>query len=616
MQSVGNSDAVPKLRERTAVTFAPATLFSLIFTLLAVMLLSQRLKYGISLTDESYYLATSLSFLRGAVPFHSILGLHQLSALMTAPLLKLWIEIVHSTDRLMLVSRCAYLILTAITATSFYFYARRNLSTGLSLLTSLSFIAFIPFGLPALSYNTLAMGFFAIGCALLGICADNGTTASPAASPAKQSVVLPIASGLIFSLAIFSYPSFIIPTALLFYMYRQRFQSMPVVLAAAVTLSLLLIASAVVLICLGWDTLIYNAQFSLSFNERPLPAKLLMLADQLLQFCGHKWYVTLALISAAIFTRQTNAFKNTHIYLIALGLFLASVSYSLGDFPQLFTQSHDLVLSFALLGTPIFLFRRFSFLSALFWVGIISGAISSLSTSSNGLVNFCVGGFLCVPSTITQILQDLCIKLRDSAQPIIVCAEKSHAEIDHSDELTQISAEEHAQASGNIRALSSLHFFAYAFAVWAEILFLIPSLTNLYGELARKDCVSKVHQGIFRGLYTSPQRAQFIETVQEALARHEAGNRTIRVIGDAGGYLLSSLRPSAPTLHSGENKWFNGMQSYYKRYYNDAGQRPDLILVIPKATGEQPCQAELAVIHDYDYRIIDKGNDFTLYERK
>jgi hypothetical protein len=557
-------------------------LVCVIFALVSVLLLIQRLHYGISLTDESYYLASSLSFVHGARPFHSLLGLHQFSALLEALPLQAYITIAHTTERLMLVSRALYLTLGLATAICFYAYSRKLLPAGLGLMASLSFVTFIPFALPNLSYNTLGMNFFAIGASLLGLRIEEGSSKN-----FLKGELFAIAAGLAFFMSMVSHPAMLIPTATLIMICWRRFGTKRI-MALTATISLALLVLLIVLcIEVGVSQLGYNLKFSLAFSKRPPIDKLFMLCEQFLQFCQCKWYLFLCLLPAVISRLNSRAKYSLPTLTLAI-MFPLALAYSLHDPPVLFTQSHDMVLAFALVGLALFSLQKVSFLNTLFWTGIIGGLATSFATSSNGLVNFCVGGFLCVPSTTIEILQRL-----------------------HRTERGSVSV--HSK-TGQLSA-SPTRLLMIFFALLTQTTFLVASVLNLYGEYGRSYCVSRIHKGVFRGLFTNPARAKFIETLQERLALHEGNQRSIRVIGDAGGYLLSSLHPSAPTLNSDENKWFIPLESYYKHYYEEKQNRPDLVVVIPKATGEQPSSVETAILRDYDYRVVENGPDFTLYKR-
>jgi len=471
-----------------------------------------------------------------------------------------------------------YLALTMGTATCFYFYLRKLLPVSLSILVSLSFVCFIPFGLPNLSYNTLGMNFFAIGAALLGLHIDGQSSKMP----------LAIASGFMFFAAIVCHLAFGAPIVALALICWGRGGFKLIAPVAATLFILLMIFFALLLATVGQNELYYNLQFTLAAGEHSLLDKSLLVWHQFLQVCLSKWYVCLSLLPA-IFLRRAGGTPPTWAVATLAIAFPALLIYSgFQSTPILFTQAHDIVFAYALAGLLIFRFRDQSYLNSLFWAGIIGGLASSMATSVNGLVNFCVGGFLCVPTVIIAITKSL-LDLR----------------------LAPSYKEDHVSSRpANLATVAS-----YLFLVIAQLTLLIPALLNVYGELGRNYCVSKVHRGIFRGLYTSPERAHFIEALQKVMARHDQTEHTIRVIGDSGGYLLSALRPSAPTLSSYENKYFVLLEPFLRRFYEDAQNRPDLVLLIPKATGEQPSAVETAVVNDYDYRVIERGSDFTLYKR-
>jgi len=87
---------------------------------------------------------------------------------------------------------------------------------------------------------------------------------------------------------------------------------------------------------------------------------------------------------------------------------------------------------------------------------------------------------------------------------------------------------------------------------------------------------TRLSWGPWRGIVTSAERAAFLESLRDDIARHARGRRAIAVIDLPAGYLLSGLRPACPTMWT----FFigHGTRERYARYYADRTQLPDLVV--------------------------------------
>jgi hypothetical protein len=122
-----------------------------------------RMRHGVDVTDEAFYLAVPLRFVLGDRPFVDELNITQTAALLTLPFVKLWTMIVGSAAGIVLFARLLYLAFFSLVGWSVYAFARTRLSYASSILVGAACIGFIPYGLPGLSYNSWSAGLFTIG---------------------------------------------------------------------------------------------------------------------------------------------------------------------------------------------------------------------------------------------------------------------------------------------------------------------------------------------------------------------------------------------------------------------------------------------------------------------
>ena len=119
-----------------------------------------RLTLGVDHSDESYYAIAPVSWTRSNPVDTGNLSIHQFSGCITYPLIQAYAWITPSLHGLILFLRCLYAIASFTTAYCAWRLLRHHFPSPCCVLISMSISLFIPFGLPAPSYNTLG----ALGC--------------------------------------------------------------------------------------------------------------------------------------------------------------------------------------------------------------------------------------------------------------------------------------------------------------------------------------------------------------------------------------------------------------------------------------------------------------------
>jgi len=123
-----------------------------------------RLRLSLNFNDESFYLAMPYRFLLGDRMFVDELIFFQLSSVIVYPLIALRVHL-QGVDGLVLFVRYAYLVFGLLVGCSAFLLFRRSLAWPLALASMLIVPAFVPWGLPSLSYNTMGAGFLVVGLA-------------------------------------------------------------------------------------------------------------------------------------------------------------------------------------------------------------------------------------------------------------------------------------------------------------------------------------------------------------------------------------------------------------------------------------------------------------------
>jgi hypothetical protein len=182
---------------------------------LLIVLISLRLRYGVDLRDEAYYSVLPYRFALGDRPFVDEMNLLQLPALLVYPFVKTYVALTGGSAGIVLFLRVMWVFFaTALAATAFAFL-RTLMRWQPALLASLLAFVTVPYNIPSLSYNTMGMGFLAIGMLLGAWATVNGR--------GRRWL---IGAGLAHGLAVVAYPTLVVAlpayAAVLIVLYRRR----------------------------------------------------------------------------------------------------------------------------------------------------------------------------------------------------------------------------------------------------------------------------------------------------------------------------------------------------------------------------------------------------------
>ncbi|MGI8498223.1 MAG: hypothetical protein ACR2OG_11650 [Gemmatimonadaceae bacterium] len=126
-----------------------------------------RLHFGVDFTDEAYYAGFAYRFALGDVPYVSDINVHQNAGIISWPFVKTYLLLVGGSSGLILFLRYLYVIMRLTLTVLTFRFVRRSASVALAALVALLPIAFVPFSIPSLSYNTQGGTIFGIGLLFL-----------------------------------------------------------------------------------------------------------------------------------------------------------------------------------------------------------------------------------------------------------------------------------------------------------------------------------------------------------------------------------------------------------------------------------------------------------------
>ncbi len=131
---------------------------------LFVMIL-QKCRYGFANRDEAFYLTIPYRLCQGDGLLVHEYHLSQLSALLIYPIMRVYLWIAPSTEGMLLAFRYIFTVLHAATAVFLYWRLRR-VSVNAPFI-ALLYLVFTPFGIMALSYNSMGIALLCIAATLM-----------------------------------------------------------------------------------------------------------------------------------------------------------------------------------------------------------------------------------------------------------------------------------------------------------------------------------------------------------------------------------------------------------------------------------------------------------------
>src|SRR5689334_20540741 len=138
-------------------------------SVIVLVLLAYRMTIGVDLSDESYYATFLDGWLKDGLGHSENLVVHQSSALLLLPAAQLYTRFAGSERGLILFLRYIFLAMAGVACLCQYWFISRVRSKPVAWSSALLVLCFIPFSLPAPSYNTIGMFGMLSAMALYGV---------------------------------------------------------------------------------------------------------------------------------------------------------------------------------------------------------------------------------------------------------------------------------------------------------------------------------------------------------------------------------------------------------------------------------------------------------------
>jgi hypothetical protein len=554
-----------------------------------------RLTLGVDLGDESYYAVTPVSWLRSTPAETGNLSLHQLSGALTYPFVKAYAWFRPDLQGLIIALRGLYGVSALGVALLAYRLFARLLPPLAAAGCAGALLLFIPFGLPAPSYNTLGMlgmigGVCVVGRLILEREA-NGVTGvgyahlnrGPETTPGLRRVDWrgAVLAGALFVIGSEAYPSLVVLPAVSLALFAGLFaRQRRLLLVVFACWSALGLAALVALVAgLGGPERLARM---LAFTDRidgtsvlggkfRRAAAMLTSSPLYLGFCA-------AVVGLGSVRRLLPCLATRVLHLGGVAAIAGWLLYRAAT-PIFATRGHDLVFLLAAAGLPALpvpgrpLTPAGRVVAALYLIGLVGGLVTSC-TAYHSLFNFCLLGILSVAAGMAAWL----------IQP----------------------------AAGTV--LDRLIGPAWALALAALVGW--SSLQYVYGEgdLGQVRLSARLREGPFAGLRTRRTTADVLGKVSRQVEPYRSRCHTVEVFGLPGPYLLAPFELRSPMPYPLQDHATRRACELLTRHYAEPGHRPDLIVWFRNVPLElNRVQVELV---EREYQEVGKEEPVTVYLRR
>ena len=548
-------------------------------TLAVVGITYWRLWYGVDLTDESFYVALPYRFALGARPFVDETTVAQQAGLLVFPFVWLY-HLVAGVDGVVLYVRHLQFLLSLLVGAAIFVSLRSVLRSGAAaLLLACTAVAFAPFDIHSLSYNTIGGGLFTAGC-VLGYLSLRPAT----------SVAWLVVAGVLSGLAVFAYPSLVVAVVVCFglrlALAPPRWRS-EIVGFGVPALVVGCAAMGSVVGVAGLHNVVSGYRRSSDYLGHS--GGIDKIGDVFDHGWStlHFWYLVLPalVLLGALWHWQR---RLAPLVLVPLPLLVLSGSlYHSFDSPA-YTATLEYVAHYGGLALPLLVLvwprpeaRR---LFAAVWVPALVAGFATAYSSNNGAVNFGIGFFPATLVTTAFLLWALQDSLAAAPTPL----------------------------------------------VWPAVI--VPALLVVLGGAVYRDgpisnLTTAASSGPYAGIRTSLNKELFLEQFRRDLARIGPHCRIVFFRDFPAGYLLAAKRGDTnsawiATIAPGKTEAY---QRTLIRYWQ-SHVFPDVAVLVKRIPYDARKAARnehyrtntplYALVHSSDYRLLSDHYNYTAYARR
>lgn len=541
--------------------------------ILVALLFYLRLYFGVDFTDEAQYVETALLPLQGGRAYYNELFIQQSASWLYSPILQLYTHFVGYEGQFLFVRHLYFFASLGISGLA-YRYARTRVARAPAAILAALLLSFIPVNLPSFSYNSLGyLGF--TGFLLCG-------EIHRATGRGRWS----FGAGLLAAIGLIAYPVFV-PGYIIYVTLRfggtkirgNLLRGTATFVAGVFTVAL---PFSIFLVQVGADNLLESLRFSQSFAEAgsawKLPGAFRLLRD------GYN-LAPRALVALAGAGFWTGLIERPRWLSVALfPIAVAVVIHAVLTGPEGVWVTHVI------------------------WIGIgffTLGVGAGLAAASRGRRLFVAVATAAVTvSVIACYSSSMTLYAMVYPLPVLIF-------------LITTEWWRRATAVTGIGSVFGKRAGAAVFAVIPLALMLL-NYTWVYNDDEVSLLTVRVPAGPYRGLWTTPERARFIEVIARDIEEaREVGAKSILFFENfGGGYVMSDLRPATRSILLHPYPFSERVRPFYAQYYAWEENRPDVYFdfvgfshsrgrFIPYRYFGDPVRAQLESSGEYEM-VIDR----------
>lgn len=561
---------------------------ALIFASIVLFFSWHALYFGLGPHDEGFYISLPYRFTLGDRFFVDEYNITQTSTFYLFPFIKAYISIVHSTDGIVLFARYLYFTSSVLLAGFTFFVFRKFIESWAALSLAMLCLVFVPFHIPALSYNTLA-NFFLMTGYLFGVWAalgqQNGGSLSFKTDEKNKSSLLLFFSGAMHVQAIICYPTLIILPVIYAVCLTGFFSKKQIVCCYGLGGILGGLWFLIVILHTGLPQLLVDYHYVKSFGLQAGGFFKIITLLKAYSAIFPKHYILLSLIFIGIILVANNT--NLAVCFMLAFLMVFSLHTAEGIFLLINISLIVPLLALLALNKNAVLVKQLFFLMAL--PAFIAGLVTSWS-SSNGTYNNCIGSF---PSALVAIFYMMLIG-RQSVK----------------------------QSKNGIVQIQLMPL-----VMLIPVLFIYTLLNcnvhYTYEDVTPNKVTTNITSGPFQGMYATNAAENYYVQLKMDMDNIYQPNKRILFFDDfPAGYLFTKMQPATNSTWLFSSAICPTIDRVATlAYYKKNRISPDFIVKIKKlpanftANGSKQRANDPIVALTKTYKVLIDRNGYTIYQR-
>jgi hypothetical protein len=491
------------------------TLLIRTFVTVAVCSAFARLFFGVDFTDESQYVAEALGPLIGGKAFVTDRFFQQSGSLWATPFFWLYLKIVGSTTGIALCFRILYFFTTLTTGTVLFKALRKSMLFDQALALGVLPVLYIPFAIPGISYNTMAVQMTIMSLALLRLLKHS-----------RASFTAALLS-LSFAMAIFSYPTLAVVFIVLLILEFKYVELRALLMKVSGGTAAFLFLFSIPILLIGSEEIERNFSVARAVSLFTPEAKWQVSKQYLEMLMPSSIYVVCIFVGAAILLFRKKPFEFAALPFLAIFYFFLTSSIDL-DVDSGFII-YGTAATLFLIGLQKLLEKPLLKLSPEICISLLMG-LSMGVTSTNGILNASFG------FSITLIFLIEWSYLQKKVFPWL--------------------------------AWASI-VIVYIFAPW----------NFFYRESRLPELSSQIESGPFFGLVTNSLKDTFLKQVEQDLSSLPKAAKSIFIYDSfPAGYLFTNLKPQTFLYYMHPYPLSPGLRPELIRMLSLEENRPDIVM--------------------------------------